>query len=78
MGLLCCQRAAASNSLRGGSPNAITDRIQKVIDADPFDSPSSRRPKGKANPTVAAGGDRDLLRAGIRLVRSFRELYREA
>jgi hypothetical protein len=49
-----------------------------VLSADPFDSPSSRRPKGKTNPTVAAGGDRELLRAGIRLVRSFRELYREA
>lgn len=52
--------------------------LRAVLASDPFDSPSSRRPKGKVNPSVAAGGDRDLLRAGIRLMRSFRDRYREA
>lgn len=52
--------------------------LKAMLAADPFDSPKSPRPKGKSNPTVAAGGDRNLLRAGIRLVRSFRERYREA
>jgi REP element-mobilizing transposase RayT len=66
---LCATHAAEGRSFRG---------LNAVLTIDPFDSPSSRRSKGKTNPTVAAGGDRDLLRAGIRLVRSFRELYREA
>jgi putative transposase len=66
---LCAKHAAEGRRFLG---------LKAVLAASPFDSPSSRRPKGKTNPTVAAGGDRDLLRAGIRLVRSFRERYREA
>jgi putative transposase len=66
---LCATHEAEGRSFRG---------LDAVLAADPFDSPTSRRPKGRTNPTVAAGGDRDMLRAGIRLVRSFRELYREA
>lgn len=66
---LCAAHAAEGRSIRG---------LNAMLASDPFESPSSRRPKGKTNPTVAAGGDGDLLRAGIRLVRSFRERYREA
>ena len=52
--------------------------VKAVLRQDPFDSPNSSRPKGKVSPTVAAGGDGKLLQEGKRLVRSFRELYREA
>jgi len=49
-----------------------------VRKTDPFDSPDLPRPKGKTNPAVAAGGDTSMLREAIKLVRSFRERYREA
>ena len=52
--------------------------VKAVLNADPFGSPNSPRPRGLTNPTVAAGGDTELLRAALRLVRSFRERYREA
>jgi len=52
--------------------------VKAVINTDPFDSPDSIRPKGGRNPTVAAGGNRDMLREGVRLVRAFRDQYREA
>jgi hypothetical protein len=52
--------------------------VKAVLRTDPFDSPNKPRPKGKTNPTVAAGGDTAMLQEGIRLVRNFRERYREA
>jgi REP element-mobilizing transposase RayT len=66
---LCATHAAEGRGFR---------RLSAVLASNPFDSPSSRRTKGKTNPAVAAGGDRDVLRAGIRLLRSFRERYRDA
>ena len=63
------RHAASGRGFRG---------VKAVLNADPFDSPESVRPKGGRNPTVAAGGNRDMLRDGIRLVREFRERYREA
>jgi hypothetical protein len=52
--------------------------VKAVWRTDPFDSPNKPRPKGKTNPTVAAGGDTAMLQEGIRLVRNFRERFREA
>jgi hypothetical protein len=52
--------------------------VKAVLRTDPFDSPNKPRPKGKTNPTVAAGGDTAMLQEGIRLVRNFRERFREA
>lgn len=52
--------------------------VKAVRRAEPFESPTSVRPKGGRNPTVAAGGNREMLREGIRLVRHFRERYRAA
>lgn len=66
---LHAEHAATGRGFRG---------VKAVLHTDPFDSPDSVRPKGGRNPTVAAGGDRAMLREGIRLVRSFRERYREA
>ncbi len=52
--------------------------VKAVLAVDPFSSPDSVRPKGKLNPRLAAGGDSTLLHQGKKLLRSFRELYREA
>lgn len=66
---LCEEHAASGRGFRG---------VKAVLNVDPFDSPGCVRPKGKRNPTVAAGGNREMLREGLRLVRAFRERYRQA
>ena len=52
--------------------------VRAVLAADPFDSPNTIRRKGTLNPHLAAGGDKTLLHEGKKLLRSFRELYRQA
>lgn len=51
--------------------------IKGVLAVHPFDSPRQPRVKGKRVPAFAAGGDKDLLREGIKRVRAFRQSYRE-
>jgi len=49
-----------------------------VLRQDPFDAPSSPRPKYQRNPRLAAGGNHEALQHGIAALRNFRERYREA
>ena len=44
----------------------------------PLDSPKNQRPRRNLTPTVAAGGDRDVLREAKKAVIAFRRAYRAA
>ncbi len=69
------QRAAAATLAHEGR-SFMGEKA--VLRADPFDSPTSTRPKYKLNPRLAAGGDHEAMQQGIAALRNFRECYREA
>ena len=52
--------------------------VKEVLATDPFDAPNNVRPKGKRNPTVAAGGDHEAYKKAVVAVRQYRRQYREA
>jgi putative transposase len=49
-----------------------------VLTADPFDAPTSKRPKRTMNPRLAAGGNLEAMKQAAQALRSFRERYRRA
>jgi REP element-mobilizing transposase RayT len=63
------ERAAEGKSFLG---------VKAILAMRPFDAPSTPRVKGTRTPTFAAGGDTELLKAGLKRVREFRQRYREA
>ena len=52
--------------------------VNSVLAVDPFDSPTTQRPRGKRNPTVKAGGDAVAYNLARKAVRTFRDAYRIA
>jgi putative transposase len=52
--------------------------VRRVLAADPFDAPRSRRPKGKLNPRLAAGGNHQAMAQAVQALRLFRQRYRDA
>jgi putative transposase len=52
--------------------------VNAVLAADPFDAPSTQRPRGHRSPTVKAGGDSAAYDLAKHAVRAFREAYRAA
>lgn len=52
--------------------------VNAIVAADPFDSPSTQRPRGQRNPTVKASGDVEAYELARKAVRAFREAYRLA
>jgi REP element-mobilizing transposase RayT len=52
--------------------------VRAVLAADPFDAPSTQRPRFTRNPTVKASGDHAAYDLARKAVRAFREAYREA
>ena len=52
--------------------------VRAVLRADPFDAPRSRRPTGRLNPRLAAGGHEAAMKQSIQALRGFRDAYREA
>lgn len=49
-----------------------------VLMTDPFDAPTTPRPSGKLNPTLASGGDRKALSVAKQAIKLFRLAYRTA
>jgi putative transposase len=62
-------------STRSGKPFL---GARAALAADPFDAPSTQRPRGHRNPTVKAGGDSAAYKLATQAVRAFREAYRAA
>jgi hypothetical protein len=52
--------------------------VNAVLAVDPFDAPSTQRPRQHRNPTVKAGGDSAAYELAKHAVRAFREAYRAA
>ena len=52
--------------------------VNAVVAVHPLDNPSTPRPSGKLNPTLAAGGDREALTLAKKAVKAFRLAYRAA
>ncbi|MDH5676547.1 MAG: AAA family ATPase [Myxococcales bacterium] len=49
--------------------------VKKILVTDPLDAPNNVRPKGRRNPTVAAGGDRAAYKKAVDAVQQFRRQY---
>ncbi len=68
------QRAIRVQTARDGKTFWGTKRLEKL---NPFDAPKTPRPKGKLNPTFAAG-TAEGQRRGRAILNAFRSAYREA
>jgi REP element-mobilizing transposase RayT len=49
-----------------------------ILGTDPFDAPTTPRPVGELNPTLASGGDREALSLAKQALKLFRLAYRAA
>lgn len=52
--------------------------VRAVLRTAPLDSPHTPRSRGKLNPNLAAGGDREAMSAAATALKHFRIAYREA
>jgi putative transposase len=50
----------------------------RIMRADPFDAPTSKRLKGTMNPRFAGGGNHEAMSQAVQALRLFRERYRQA
>ncbi len=69
------QTAVRAGRRQGRRPILGVKAVQR---ADPFDAPRSRRPMGRLNPRLAAGGNKEAMQQGMLALRGFRDAYREA
>jgi hypothetical protein len=52
--------------------------VAAILATNPLDAPTTPRPIGELNPTLAGGGDREALSVAKRAVKLFRTAYRAA